>query len=65
MSSGSTDKLNLDKCIEQLLRCEMLSESTVKEICDRLIHQLIDEPNVVEVQTPVTVVGDIHGYVEL
>jgi len=57
----SADKLNLDKCIEQLLRCEMLSENIVKEICERVMHQLIDEPNVVEVQTPVTVVGDIHG----
>src|SRR5258708_2523596 len=54
--------LNLDKCIEQLMKCEMLSESTVKEICDKVKELLIDESNIVTIRAPVTVVGDIHGY---
>jgi len=53
--------LNLDKCLEQLLRGELLSEGTVKEICDRVKLQLMDEPNIAILKAPVTVVGDIHG----
>jgi len=53
--------INLDKCIEQLMRCEMLSEATVKEICDKMKEQLIDEANIVHLKAPVTIVGDIHG----
>lgn len=56
--------LNLDKCIEQLMRREILPENTVKEICDKLKEQLIDEPNLVNIKAPVTVVGDVHGWVE-
>lgn len=53
--------LNLDKCIEQLSRCEMLSEVTVKEICDKMKDILIDEPNVAFLKAPISVVGDISG----
>ena len=53
--------LNLDKCIEQLMRCELLSENVVREICEKLKEQMIDEPNVVSVKSPVSVVGDVHG----
>eukprot|EP01099_Mayorella_cantabrigiensis_P008103 TRINITY_DN7461_c0_g1_i1.p1 TRINITY_DN7461_c0_g1~~TRINITY_DN7461_c0_g1_i1.p1 ORF type:complete len:324 (-),score=64.04 TRINITY_DN7461_c0_g1_i1:622-1551(-) len=53
--------LNLDKCIEQLQRCEILSEATVKEICERVKNLLIYESNVVSLKAPVTVVGDLHG----
>lgn len=53
--------LNLDRCIEQLMRCEILSESTVKDICDKMKELLIYEPNVQAVKAPVTIVGNIHG----
>jgi len=53
--------LNLEKCIEQLMRGELLGETTVKEICEKVKLQLIDEPNIVTIKAPVTVVGDIHG----
>jgi hypothetical protein len=53
--------LNLDKCIEQLMKCEMLSEATVKEICEKVKELLIDESNITTVRAPVTIVGDIHG----
>jgi len=53
--------LNLDKCIEQLMRSELLSEQTLKEICEKTKLFLIDEPNIVSIKAPVTVVGDIHG----
>jgi len=53
--------INLDKCIEQLLRCEMLSESNVKEICDKMKDQMIEESNIASVKSPVTIVGDLHA----
>jgi serine/threonine-protein phosphatase PPG1 len=65
MTSGNTPQassgLNLDKCIEQLMRNEVLSETTVRELCEKLKEQLIDESNVVILKTPLTVVGDIQG----
>ena len=54
--------LNLDKCIDQVLRCELLSEANVKEICAQVKNLLVFESNVQFVAAPVTVVGDIHGY---
>ena len=57
--------LNLDKCIEQLMRCEPLPEGNIKEICEKLKEQLMDEPNVSSVRAPVSIVGDIHGYLFL
>eukprot|EP01104_Vermistella_antarctica_P001686 TRINITY_DN117_c0_g1_i1.p1 TRINITY_DN117_c0_g1~~TRINITY_DN117_c0_g1_i1.p1 ORF type:complete len:313 (+),score=58.04 TRINITY_DN117_c0_g1_i1:257-1195(+) len=53
--------LNLDRLIAQLLKCELLGEATVKEVCTRLKEMAIFEPNVQHVQAPVTIVGDLHG----
>jgi serine/threonine-protein phosphatase PPG1 len=57
MSSG----FNIDKAIEQLLRGEILPQSTVKEICERLKEQFVEESNVVPLKAPITIVGDLHG----
>ena len=58
-----SDSSNLDLCLEKLKKCELLSEATVKELCTMAIDILLDESNVREVHAPVTVVGDVHGYV--
>lgn len=50
-----------DRHIEQLIRCEALSEAQVKELCDRARELLIEEGNVQHVDAPVTICGDIHG----
>jgi hypothetical protein len=54
--------LNLDKCLEQLYRGEILSEAVVKELCEMMKESLLFEPNVHILKSPLTVVGDIHGY---
>ena len=51
MSSTS----DLDRQIEQLMRCEYLKESDVKNLCTRAREILIDEANVQRVDAPVTV----------
>lgn len=60
-SNSRAMSLNLDKCIEQLYRCEILPEATVKQLCDKLKEVLIYESNVQNISSPVTVVGDVHG----
>ncbi|OCB87397.1 Metallo-dependent phosphatase [Sanghuangporus baumii] len=52
---------NLDACIEQLLRKQLLHEALLREICEKAKEVLMRESNVVHVSAPVTVVGDIHG----
>ena len=53
---------NLDACIDQLLRKQLLHEALLREICEKTKEVLMRESNVVHVSAPVTVVGDIHGW---
>ncbi|EJU06654.1 serine/threonine specific protein phosphatase [Dacryopinax primogenitus] len=52
---------DLDRQIEQLKRCEILPEPEVRLLCLKARELLIEEGNVVYVDSPVTVCGDIHG----
>ena len=52
---------NLDACIDQLMRKQLLHEALLREICEKTKEVLMRESNVVHVSSPVTVVGDIHG----
>ena len=51
----------LDRQIETLMECKPLSESDVKQLCERAKEVLILESNVSVVRAPVTICGDIHG----
>lgn len=51
----------LDKWVEQLLRCQPLSEREVKQLTSLARDVLSEESNVQPVPAPVTVCGDIHG----
>ncbi|THH29623.1 hypothetical protein EUX98_g4557 [Antrodiella citrinella] len=52
---------DLDACIQQLLRKQLLHEALLREICEKTKEVLMRESNVIHVSAPVTVVGDIHG----
>ena len=52
---------DLDACIEQLLKKQLLQEALLRELCEKTKEVLMRESNVVHVTAPVTVVGDIHG----
>ncbi|KAJ7212930.1 Metallo-dependent phosphatase-like protein [Mycena pura] len=52
---------DLDACIQQLLRKQLLHEALLREICIKTKEVLMRESNVVHVSAPITVVGDIHG----
>ncbi|KAG5642491.1 hypothetical protein DXG03_002715 [Asterophora parasitica] len=56
--TGTSD---LDRQIEQLTRCEPISEEQVKRLCLKAREILIEEGNVQVVDSPVTICGDIHG----
>ncbi|KAL4478011.1 hypothetical protein ABPG72_013450 [Tetrahymena utriculariae] len=53
--------LNIDKWIEQLRKCERIKEQEVKELCNKSKEILNLEDNLVQVEPPVTICGDIHG----
>lgn len=55
--------VNIDAAIEQLYNGEVLSETTLKEICSILKQTLSNLPNVSNIRTPISIVGNIHGYV--
>lgn len=52
---------DLDRQIEQLHRCEHISEAEVRALCQKAMEVLMEESNVQRVDAPVTICGDIHG----
>jgi serine/threonine-protein phosphatase PPG1 len=53
--------IDLDECISQLYKKQLLAESLIEAICAKAKEMLMKESNVVHISAPVTVVGDIHG----
>ena len=51
----------LEGWMEQLSKCQPLSEDSVKELCNMAIEVVKNEQNVQPVHVPVTICGDIHG----
>ncbi len=52
---------NVDEHLEVLKGGECLSEGSLKHLCQRVSELLLEENNVQPVQSPVTIVGDLHG----
>ncbi|KAI3652069.1 hypothetical protein MP228_003372 [Amoeboaphelidium protococcarum] len=54
--------MNVDLLLDNLKNKQKLpTENMVRKICERMKEILIDEPNVMHISTPVSVVGDVHG----
>ena len=51
----------LPSAITELRACRTIPESQVRELCHKARELLIEEGNVVQVDAPVTICGDIHG----
>ena len=54
----------LDYCLEQLLNHKppkLLPENVIQKLCHALKCHLLEVPNILLLQTPVSIVGDIHG----
>lgn len=55
---------DIDYCLEQLLEHKppkLLPPDTIQQLCHTLKTQLLTVPNIMPIQSPITVVGDIHG----
>lgn len=59
--TSTAASVDLDECIARLYRKELLADSVIEAICAKTKELLMKESNVVHIQAPVTVVGDIHG----
>ena len=51
----------VDGWIEKVRKCEHLTESELKQLCDLVREILMEESNVQPVSSPVIVCGDVHG----
>jgi len=61
MTSGFVMEVDLDECLDLLYEGKILPPITVEYICNELKGLLIEDPNVLVLKSPITVVGDIHG----
>lgn len=52
---------DLDRNITDLRACKTIPEPAVRDLCHKARELLIEEGNVVQVDAPVTICGDIHG----
>lgn len=53
---------DVDRLISQCYEKKLLPAIVIKELCEKVKEILINESNVKQIKTPVTVVGDVHGY---
>jgi len=58
---GLPTSIDLDECLERLYKKELLADSVIEALCAKAKELLMRESNVVHINAPVTVVGDIHG----
>ncbi|XP_033736523.1 serine/threonine-protein phosphatase PP1-like [Pecten maximus] len=63
-----TKNLDLDKIIYQLLTYQdapgkqvQLPESQIRQLCQLSREIFMEQPNLLELESPITIVGDIHG----
>ncbi|CAK43165.1 uncharacterized protein An18g02350 [Aspergillus niger] len=56
-----TSRFSSRRAIAQLRACRLIPEAQVRELCYKARELLIEEGNVVCVDAPVTICGDIHG----
>ncbi|EGD74409.1 type 2A protein phosphatase-2 [Salpingoeca rosetta] len=52
---------DLDRQIDKLRRCELITEDQVQQLCIMARDILMEEGNVHSLSSPITICGDIHG----
>ena len=51
----------VDEWLQDALECKPITESSVRALCNMVKNVLIDESNIVVVDAPVKIAGDVHG----
>ncbi|KAM0676534.1 Serine/threonine-protein phosphatase PP2A-4 catalytic subunit [Binucleata daphniae] len=51
----------IDGLLEKLFNCNLLAEDELSFLCEKAQEILMSEPNVISLNAPLTVCGDIHG----
>jgi len=59
--SPPVSQYDLDRHLEILKAGECISELSLKRLCSHVQMLLVEESNVQPVESPVTIVGDLHG----
>lgn len=62
--SPTSSVADLDYCLEQLMEYSpprILPNTVIHQLCHQLKSMLLSTPNIMKIQSPITVVGDIHG----
>ena len=62
MSKTTPNNMDVNGWIDQLKKCEFIKESEVKALCTKAKEILIEESNVQNVESPVTVSKDLLTY---
>lgn len=52
---------DLDRQIGLLKSCECIKESEVRDLCNMARDILLNESNIQNISSPITICGDIHG----
>jgi len=52
---------SFESLLEKANRCQLLEPCDLKRICIKATEIFMNENNIVQVQSPVSIVGDIHG----
>lgn len=52
---------DIDQYVEKARKGEKLSEAAINLICTKVKDIFAKEPNVVQLHSPITLVGDVHG----
>ena len=50
-----------DKWLSQLKDAKCLKENDLKELCNKVKEILIEESNIITINTPIVICGDLHG----
>jgi serine/threonine-protein phosphatase PPG1 len=52
---------NLDNYLTQVYNKELLTESVIKELCEKTKEILLKQGNLRQLSAPLVLVGDVHG----